>query len=267
VSNVEKRILDQLRNSVRDFMNDRKWTPDIYAFDEKIKCNILITVDEVVGNSQYSGSMQIQSNRIVYNSNYESPMLNFIDQDISFDYLENTIIEFNLGQFQNNLSSILAYYAYLIIGLDYDSFSPSGGSAYYSKAQQIVVDAQNSGSPGWKAFENQKNRYWIVENILHQQFKTLRQTMYEFHRLGLDAMYDNANTGRAKITQSIDKLKKVHQARPLSYNMRLFFLAKADEIINIYSEAPQQEKTAVYNTLQLIDPSNLSKYSALKGGG
>jgi hypothetical protein len=264
VSNVERRVLDALQTAIRDFMNDRKWTGDTYSFDERIECNLLLTVNEVTNNTRYVGQLQIQSNRIVYNSSYDSPMLNFIDEDVDFEYNENTILEFQLDQHRSNLSSILAYYAYIILGMDYDSFSLEGGTTHFTKAQQIVVNAQNASGSGWKAFESNKNRYWIVENILHQAFKPMRQTMYEFHMDGMDRMYENPNLARATITSSIAGLRKVHQTRPLSYNMRIFFLAKADEIMNIYSEAPPAEKNNLFNDLQVLDPANISKYNKLK---
>ena len=264
VSNVEKRVLDGLQTAIRDFMNDRKWTSDTYSFDERIECNLLLTIDEVTNNTLYVGQLQIQSNRIVYNSRYDSPMLNFIDEDIDFAYNENTILEFQLDQHRSNLSSILAYYAYIILGTDYDSFALEGGTPYFTKAQQVVVNAQNASGTGWKAFESNKNRYWIVENILHQSFKPLRQTLYDFHLNGMDRMYENPNLARASITTSIAGLRKVHQTRPLSYNMRIFFLAKADEIMNIYSEAPPAEKNSLFNDLQVLDPANISKYNKLK---
>lgn len=257
-------LLDQLQTSIRDFMNDRRWTNDIFSLDERIECNLTLTIDQINNNTQFSGSMQVQSNRIVYNSNYDSPLVNLVDEDMNFNYLENTIIEFSLDQHRDNLSSILAYYAYLIIGMDYDTFELEGGTPHFSKAQQIVVNAQNSSGAGWKAFENQKNRYWIVENHLHQQFKPLRKALYDYHRQGLDKMSDNLGVGKNKILTSLQNLKKVHQARPLSHNMRIFFLAKADELVNIYSEAPAGEQLGVYNILQVIDPSNLSKYNKLK---
>ncbi len=265
VSNVERRVLDGLRDAIRDFMNDRRWTNDKYEFDERIECNLLLTVNEVSNNTSFSGKLQIQSNRIVFNSNYDSPILNLVDEDVAFDYQENTILEFQLDQHRSNLASVLAYYAYVIVGMDYDSFSPEGGAMYFSNAQQIVVNAQNASNAGWKAFENNKNRYWLVENILHQSFKPLRMAMYTYHRNGLDKMYDNANLGRAKITQSISSLRKVHQSRPLSYNMRTFFQAKSDELINIYSDAPAPERNSIYNDLQILDPANITKYNRLKG--
>lgn len=265
VSNVERRVLDGLRDAVRDFMNDRRWTNDQYDYDERIECNLLLTISNITNNTRFEGKLQVQSNRIVYNSNYDSPILNLVDEDVSFDYLENTILEFQLDQHRSNLASILAYYAYVMVGMDYDSFSLEGGTPHFSKAQQIVVNAQNASSPGWKAFENTKNRYWLVENVLHQSFKPLRQAMYDYHRNGLDKMYENANLGRAKITQGISSLRKVHQSRPLSYNMRLFFLAKVDELINVYSDAPVAEKNSIFNDLQILDPANISKYNSLKG--
>jgi len=264
VGNVERRVLDGLRDAIRDFMNERVWTNDSFKFDERIECNLLLTIDNVTNNTRFNGQLQVQSNRIVYNSNYDSPMLNFIDEDMDFDYLENTIIEFQLDQHRGNLSSVLAFYAYLIIGMDYDSFAPRGGSEHFAKAQQIVVNAQNSNDAGWKAFESNKNRYWIMDNLLNAAFEPLRDCMYTYHMKGMDMMYENPNQARVKITEAISGLRKVHQTRPLSYNMRIFFLAKADELINVFSEAPQQEQVALFNDLQVLDPANISKYNKLK---
>ena len=264
IQGTQTRIFESLETAVFNFMNNRKWTADKFEIEERIVCNVFINVTSIDNNTNFQGSIQVISKRIVHNSDYETNVINLVDDDIQFTFLENTLLEFSPDVHKSNLTSILAYYAYLIIGMDYDTFSLEGGTPYYSLAQQIVSNAQNAPESGWKAFENTKNRYWIVENILHNSFKPMRKCLYDYHRNGLDMMYQNVNLGRSKIAQSIDQLKRVHQLRPLSYNMQIFFLAKSDEIVNLFSEAPATEQNRVYNTLELIDPGNLNKYNKMK---
>jgi len=264
VSNVDKRIFESLRSSITEFMNNRKWTNDNYKIEERIECNILLTIQNVTSLTRFSGSLQVQSNRPVFNSDYNSQMFNLLDEDIQFEYLDNTQLEFSPDQYQNDLTSILGYYAYFILGVHYDSFELNGGTQYFSSAQQIVNNAQNASVAGWKAFENDRNRYWLVENMLHQSFRPLRKCNYFYHMHGLDKMYENPNQARVKNKQGLDDLKKVHQVKPLSYNFKVFFQAKAEELVNIYSEAPQQEKSAAYDVLQIINPANLSIYARMK---
>ncbi|MEM7163310.1 MAG: DUF4835 family protein [Bacteroidota bacterium] len=263
IQGTQTRIFESLETTIYDFMNNRKWTADKFEIHERIVCNIFINITSINNNTDFQGSIQVNSKRIVYNSDYETNVLNLVDNDIQFTYLENTLLEFSPDIHRSNLASILGYYAYLILGADYDTQSLEGGTPYYAIAQQIVGNAQNAPQPGWKAFENTKNRYWIVENILHNSFKPMRKATYDYHRNGLDLMYQNVNLGRAKIVQSIEQLKKVHQLRPLSYNMQLFFLAKSDELVYIFKEAPQSEVTKLLGTLEQIDPGNISKYNKI----
>jgi len=264
VSNVDKKVFESLRTSITEFMNNRKWTNDKYSIDERIECTFLLTVKNVTSLTRFSGSLQVQSTRVVYNSDYNSQMFNLLDDDIQFEYLDNTQLEFNPGQYQNDLTSILAYYAYFILGMEYDSFELNGGTKYYNLAQQIVNNAQNANISGWKAFESDANRYWLVENILHQSFRPLRKCIYLYHMHGLDKMYENPNQARVKIKQGLDDLKKVHQVKPLSFNFKVFFQAKAQELVDIYSEAPANEKNAVYDVLQTVNPANIGTYQQIK---
>ena len=263
IQGTQTRIFESLETTIYDFMNNRKWTADKFEIHERIVCNIFVNITSLNNNTDFQGSIQVNSKRIVYNSDYDTNVLNLVDNDIQFTFLENTLLEFSPDIHRSNLAAILGYYAYLIIGADYDTFSLEGGTPYYTIAQQIVSNAQNAPQPGWKAFENTKNRYWIVENILHNSFKPMRKASYDYHRNGLDLMYQNVNLGRAKMVQSIEQLKKVHQLRPLSYNMQLFFLAKSDELVDIFKEAPQSEKTKLVATLEQIDPGNISKYNKI----
>jgi hypothetical protein len=258
------RLYESMESDIRDFMNSKLWTGDDYTQDERIKCNMLITINATDGNNKFEGSIQVTSSRPVYNSNYESPILNINDQNFDFQYIENTPLLFSPEQFRGNLTSVLAFYAYIIIAYDYDTFSFKGGDPYFDVAQQIVSSAQNTSYSGWRATDSDRNRYWIIENILSGQFIPLREAYYKYHRLGLDKMYDNVISGRAEVTKSLELTEKVHQAKPLAYATQIFYLAKANEIVNIYGAASPQEKSKVYNIVQKVDPGNLSKYNLLK---
>lgn len=263
IQGTPKRIWKSMETSIYEFMNNRRWTEHNYALEERIDCGVLITINEQSGNN-FSGNIQVTSTRPIYRTDYPSPLLNILDQEVAFNYLENTRIDFSIDRFTNNLASILAYYAYVIIGADYDTFSPEGGTPYYNLAQQIANTAgTSSGASGWQAFEGTKNRYWYVDNMLHTTFKPFRQCMYSYHREGLDIMYEKLDEGRTAIFQSLERLKTVHQMKPASYNLQLFFNAKGDEVVNIFKKAPQQQKTKLFNTLQVIDPGNISKYQGI----
>lgn len=263
IFNTEKRIFESLQKSVVDFMNTTKWTSDNFATEERIECSILINVTEKLSSDEFKATIQIQSRRPVYKASYNSTLLNINDQEFQFKYIEFQPMEYNENAFVTNLTSVLAYYAYLIIAVDYDSFSLYGGTPYYQKAQKIVGNAQNAPEKGWKSFEGIKNRYWIVENLLEKSFFPIRDCFYKYHRLGLDIMTDKKEDGRAVIIQSLELMKTLNSYRPLSYNAQLFFAAKADELVNIFSQADPSEKNQVVSILSIVDPGNTSKYQKL----
>jgi len=256
----DKRVFDALQTAIYEFMNNRKWTNESFKLEERIDCSILINLTGKISTDEFTGTLQIQARRPVYKASYNSVLLNYSDNDFQFKYIESLPLDYNDNTFSSNLTSVLGYYANLIIGLDYDSFAPSGGTPYLQKALAIVNSAQDAAEPGWKAFESNKNRYWMINNMLDASFVPLRECMYNYHRKGLDVMVDNKDGGRAVIAESIEDLKKVHAAKPLSFNMQVFFNAKSDEIINIFSGAFTDEKAKVVNTLNEIDPTNSNKY-------
>jgi hypothetical protein len=241
-------------------MNNTKWTKDLYTSSERIDCSVLINVTSKVSADEYTGTIQVQSRRPIYKSSYSSPLVNYIDDKFSFKYQQFQQLEFNLNTFQNNLTSVLAFYAYVVIANDYDSFSNLGGTEYFQKAQLIVSNAQSASELGWKSFETNKNRYWITENALQPVFQPIRECMYKYHRLGLDIMYEKPDEGRKEILKSTDLLLTVYKNRPASYIMELFFNAKADEIVNIFSKGLPDEKTKVVETLTTVDPANTTKW-------
>jgi len=263
IQGTNKQVFRSLQTSVYEFMNNRRWTEHVYNYDERIECNILINLSEQISSDEFKGSLQIQIRRPVFNSSYNTVLFNYKDNDIRFKYVEFQPLEFNENTKQENLVSLLAYYAYVIIGLDYDSFSMEGGSKYFDKAESIVNKMQNASETGWKAFESRRNRYWLIENIQNKAYSPVRECSYRYHRLGLDRMNEKLIDGRAEIAESLRLLQKAHRAKPGSFILQVFFDAKTDELINIFSESFNDEKTRVYNILTDIDPANLTKYKKI----
>ena len=262
----DKTIYDNLQTELRDFLNNRKWTNEEYLNQERIECSIVITISERVSTDEFKASIQIQSRRPVYNSSYNSPMFNHQDNDFSFRYVQDQTIEFDESNINSNLTAVLGYYAYIIIGLDFDSFSPEGGTPYFAKAQTIANNAQRLSERGWKAFETSRNRYWLVENLLNVSFKPMRAFIYSYHRQGFDKFTDNIADARSSITDNLPELKKVYQDKPNSFLMQIFFTAKADELINLFSQATNDEKNRALQVLTLVDPANTLKYQSITTG-
>lgn len=263
-----KQIFDQMKNSILQFMNNTKWTNEVFAPNEKIDCSILIIIKEVVGQDEYSGSIQVTSNRPVFKSSYTTPVLNIEDEYFQFKFQQFTQLEFNINTFQNNLTSILQYYAYVILAYDYDTFSSEGGTTYWQKAQLIVQNAQNAPETGWKSNQNglqQRNRYWLVENAMQPAFKGIRDCMYDYNFKGLDHMFENVEESRSVIAKSLELLIPVYRSRPGLMNLQVFFNAKREEIVNIFKGASPEEKTKVLETLAIIDPANTNRYSKITG--
>ncbi len=256
-------LFDNMKQLVYDFINNRKWTPDNFKNNERIECSMLINLTKRVSNERYEATIQISSRRPVYGSSYNTTLISHLDKDFNFNFQQFSVLEFSDKEFLSNLTSVLTYYVYLVLGHDYDTFSPEGGTPYYQQALNIVNNAQSSEEPGWQSFENQLNRYWIIENTLSPRFADLRTAMYIYHREGLDKMSENAEEGRKKIFEALQKLSNVHQNMPNSINLRMFFNAKADEIVNIYSDAPREEQNKVINLLNSIDPANTNKYQKI----
>ena len=260
ISNVDVSRFDALEDGIREFMNGRRWTNDNFEFEERIECTLQLTVSEAIGSTVFKGSMQVQSSRPVFNSDYNTPVLLVNDGDIQFEWLDNSTILFNPGQHRDNLSSLLAYYAYIILGMDYDTFSLEGGTPHFLQAQAIVANAQNAGERGWKASQGKQNRYWLVENHLSQTFRPVRICLYNYHRKGLDVLFQDVEGGRLTIAESLIDMRSTNRIRPGSYNIQVFFLSKSDEIINIFSPAPDAERGRLLPILKQLDPGNIQSY-------
>lgn len=260
-----KQTADKMRQSIYEFINNRKWTEHVYSFQERIECNIFINLTNQISSDEFSGTLQIQATRPIYGSSYNTLMFNYIDHQFRIKYIEDQPMEFSETSHLSNLTSILAYYVYIILGLDYDSFSPQGGNPYFEKAQMIVNNAQSAPQKGWKSHEttNKDNRYWLVETLLNSKYKGIRECIYKYHRLGLDVMHDNREDGRKVITEALFLLDQVYRADPNIYILQVFFDAKSDEIIKIFSEAFPDEKRRVYELVKRIDPGNIKDYEEI----
>ena len=259
---ADPKVYQTLQTALTEFMNNRKWTDDVFESFEKIECTMLINIREEAGSDNYKAEVTIQANRPVFKSNYNTVLLNYVDKDFEFIYKQDQPLEFVENTHLSNLTSFMAYYAYLIIGLDYDSFSPMGGTPYLQKAQTIVSNAQNVSEPGWKSkkYTDTKNRYWIIENLLSSKFEKFRSAFYKYHRLGFDKMYDNLPDGKRAIQECLNELSAVNKDNPTSMIMQLFFNAKSDELINIYSQGTPVEKNNAIQLLSALDPPNTPKY-------
>ena len=244
-------------------MNNRTWTNYSFKIEERIECALLITISQKISSDVFKGTINIVLRRPAYKTSYNSASLNFIDKDFQFRYVEYQPLDYFDNVYTSNLTSVLAYYVYILLGLDFDSFSLYGGTPYYEKAQAIVNTAQNAGERGWKAYENQKNRYWLVENLLNPAYQKIRKFIYEYNRKGLDIMSEDTQTGRANITKSLDLLQQLYNERPGLFILQVMLDTKRDEIIDIYSEGSPVEKTKAVNILKKIDPANSSRYQEI----
>jgi hypothetical protein len=261
ITSVEKEVFEQLKQTIYDMMNTTQWTKDKFKVEERINCNLQLQINSIPRPGTYSGFLQIQSSRPGFSSSYNTTVFNFQDDDITFDYSRNAVLVYAPNQFRDNLTSILAFYAYFIIGMDYDTFSLKGGNPYFSEAQQIVSNAQSSNAPGWRSNEaGKRNRFYLVDNILHQLFEPLRECNYEYHRKGVDKLYDDKAAGRKSIYDALSKLTKVVATRPNSVNLLNFVQAKQTELKNLYADAEVKDKNEIVNLLKKLDPTNASKY-------
>jgi hypothetical protein len=253
-------IFQSLQTSISEFMNNRKWTDNIFSNSERIEMQILINISDYNGIDKFTGTLTIQSTRPVFGTNYKTTLLNYKEKDnlFQFNYVEQQNLDFNENSFSSNLTSVLAFYAYITIGLDYDSFGLNSGTPYYQKAQNIVTNAQGSQEAGWKAFESndESNRYYLVDNLMNKSNSPIRTFIYRYHRLGLDRMSDKTEIARNEITDSFTDLQKVYREKPNSLLLKIVMTAKTSEFVNIYQSAPDIEKKKVYNLLKEIDPSS-----------
>jgi Domain of unknown function (DUF4835) len=267
IQGSNREVFQSMQRDIYEFMNSMVWTDNIFSFSERIECNLLINLDEQMSADEFRGTIQVQLSRPVYNTTYKTTVLNFIDNNFQFRYGEFQPLEFNPNSFTSNLVSVLAYYAYLIIGMDFDTFSPEGGTPYFQIAEKIVTNAQTAPEPGWKPYDGSRNRnrYWLIKNILDKEYSGVRQFEYVYHIKGLDRMESDMTQARTEIYESLRRLQEVYRSRPdpFMYYMTVIIEAKVNEIVNIFTPGFPEEKNRVVQILTEIDPANESKYKQI----
>ncbi|ADQ79078.1 hypothetical protein Palpr_0928 [Paludibacter propionicigenes WB4] len=262
IQGTNKSVFNTLQKSISDFMNNRKWTELSFGNTERIECTLNIIIKKV-DSDVFTSEIQVQSRRPIFNSAYNSTLFNFRDQQFTFNYKEFDQLEINQNAITSNLTAVLAYYAYIIIGYDMDSYSRLGGTAYFQSAESIVNSAQGADMTGWKAFESTRNRYALVNNLLDEAFKRYRNYFYEYHRLGLDEMSNNATNARARIAEGLPFLREANRSRPSAVVISSFLEAKNDELVNVFSKGSTQEKSEAIEILTDINPTQSDRYSQI----
>lgn len=263
ISTSDRQVFSDMEVAFAQFMNGRKWSSDVFQNEERIKCNLSITIDQMPSIGSFRATVQVQSARPVFNSNYESILLNFADRDWTFEYVQSMPLDFNENSYTNNLTSMLAYYANIVIGLDYDSFGELDGTPYYQVAQNIVTNATQSGRPGWNSLESQRNRYWLVENLTNLRVNDLRKGFYKYHREGLDKYQEDPDLTQRTILSVLETLRDLRNIDPNAIIIVSFLDAKADELVNIFSTGNIQLRRQAYNLLIEVNPSKRDKFSKI----
>lgn len=267
ISGTNKSVFVTLREAVSEYMNTTVFTPAQFGANEKIECRLFFTIKEYDDAGTIKGDLQVQSMRPVYNSSYTTTLINFKDSKIDFTYREGEPLTFTVNSMESQLTAILNFYAYLILAVDFDSFAPNGGDPFWERLKMIVQMAQSSGEIGWKAFEDTKNRSAVLTAFTEGRGgEAIRRMIYDYHRNGLDQMALSPDKGRAAITASLDAVGTVYGLQPMSVFLSMFKDAKMGELVNVYSKAPAEERTKVYNLLQPIYPAEETQLTQIKNG-
>lgn len=264
---IDTKIFTQFQKQLKDFINQRKWTSDVFALEEKIDCSFYITIESIVSPGVYEAKLSVVANRPVYNANYTTPLLNLQDANFTFKYQLAQPMEFNENRVQGadpleaNLTAVIAYYINIIIGLDYDSFAPKAGMPYFNKALNIVYNApEGSGISGWKSYDGQRNRYILVDNLTKSGFDKLHEVIYSYNREGLDQMADKPEIGRAAILNALMAMQEINDANVSSMAVPILMQGKFTEIVGIFGNADKSMKKQLLNTLSVIDIANINRY-------
>ena len=263
IQTTDRNVFQDMEITIENFMNGRDWTPDEFAVEERIKCSLSITLVDMPSIGLFKATVQIRSSRPIYNTNYESIIFNFADRDWAFTYVESMPLDFNQNSYTSNLTSMLAFYAYVILGLDYDSFGDLSGNLYYQTAQVITNNAAQSGLPGWSALESTRSRYALIDDLTNQQMQALRHGLYKYHRLGLDVFEDDPESARANVLEVLESIRVIKSRYPSSIFVISFFDSKTDELVNIFDQATMQEKRKAYNLLVELNPNKTDVYSKI----
>ena len=267
IQGSNREIFENMQRDLYEFMNNMVWTNHVFSYAERIDCNILINLNDQLSADEFRGTIQIQLSRPVFNTTYKSTVLNFIDNNFQFRYVEFKPLEFDPATYRSSLVSTLAYYAYMILGFDYDSFSPLGGTEFFQMAEKIVMTAQNAPDPGWKPYDGSRNRnrYWLVKNALDNEYEGVRQFLYDYNINGLDKLESSTGEARIRMVESLRYVQDVYRKKPdpFMYVVQVIMEAKSDEIINIFSGSFPEEKSRVVQIMTEIDPANKAKYEGI----
>lgn len=266
-SQVDKKVFQTLQTSLQNFLNTRKWTGETFQQQEKISCNFLITIRQSLPDNIYKATLVVQAARPIYNSSYQSPLINFQDEAFAFKYVEYQPVEFNENRVTgsdalvSNLTATLAYYVYIVLGLDFDSYSLRGGDPYFQKAQLVVNNAPEGREiEGWRAFDGQRNRYWLMENFTNNRYALMHDAIYSYYRLGLDLMYENEDEGRNAIMNSINLINTLNTDVSNTMVIPFFFQGKSNEIVKIFKKAQPDERARAREILMKVDITNANLY-------
>jgi len=263
VTTVDREVIDVLQRVIQEFINNTKWTTELFEVNERITCSFQLTINEIPSTGYYRASLIINANRPVFNASISSTMINFKDDFVEFPFSRDQIMQYSDNQFRDNLTSTFAFWVYMILGYDFDSFSLEGGTKYFVKAQQIASLAQSAGS-GWNQSDpSKRNRFHVIDNQLNPLFQPLRAAYYNYHRKGIDMLYSDIETARKNIVAALKTLEEIQNARFGNVNLQIFTLAKREEFVNIFSKAEAGEKAEVVAILKKIDPSNGEKYDEI----
>ncbi|HOX73697.1 MAG TPA: DUF4835 family protein [Bacteroidales bacterium] len=267
IQGSNRQVFENMQRDIYEFMNNTVWTNHVYSYAERIDCNLLITINEQISADEFNGTIQVQLRRPVFNTTYNSTMLNFMDNSFRFRYVEFQPLEFDPNTHRSSLVSVLAYYAYIILGFDYDTFSPMGGTEFFRMAEKIVTNAQNAPEQGWKPYDGSRNRnrYWLVKNLLDDQYTGVRRFLYDYNINGLDRLESRASEARVSIVESLRMIQEVYRNKPdpFMYLVQVVVDAKSEELVNIFSESFPEERSRVVQIMTEIDPANKSKYEKI----
>ncbi len=264
---VDPKVYEAMETSIREFLNNQRWTEDLFQPEERINCNLLLTIQEEISQTRFNAEIAITATRPVYGSDYETALINHIDKQVTFDYEQFQPIIYTENTYINNLSSILSFYVYIILGFDYDSFSPYGGEPFFQKAQGVlnnVPQAVAAAFGGWQSTDGNRNRFFIIQNILDPRMRDFRRAWYDYHRLGLDVMHNDPAQGQIVILKSLELLDKTNQLFRNTMVLQMFNNAKIEEIIQIFRGAPREIGNQVIQTMSKIDAANLDRYRRIR---
>ncbi|XLS30902.1 DUF4835 family protein [Flavobacteriaceae bacterium M23B6Z8] len=264
VGQTNQQIFKTLERALNDYVNKTKWTNKTFKIQERINCSMLLTITEFDASNQFSGTIQVQSSRPIFNSSYDSPVFNYNDRQFNFTYLEFEPLFFNPNNFESNLVSVITYYIYIILGIDADTFEKNGGTPYFEKARSVVNLAQGSGFLGWQQTDGNRTRWELIDNLLSNTFKEYRTAMYNYHRLGLDVMIDNMTLAKQQIIGCMKMFESLVARRPNAFLLQTFFDAKSEEILGIFSDGPKIDVVNLKNSLNKVAPFYANTWKEIK---